>query len=139
MVLRKLRTLKFDFLSEIIRSYAISFFNALLQMLFNLGQITRSPVQILDLCSKFESSSNILPSYDRNALRKYFKVTSLARSGYFRTDDTLKLHSVQEQCEIYLLTTSGLCTMTTATSGIGAEAGAATVAMFGQLDISEQS
>ncbi|CAL6028583.1 Hypothetical_protein [Hexamita inflata] len=78
MVLRKLRTLMFGFLSEIIRSYAISFFfNALLQMLFNLGRITRSPVQILDLCSKFESFSFILPSQDRNAWRKYFKVTSL--------------------------------------------------------------
>ncbi|CAL6023465.1 Hypothetical_protein [Hexamita inflata] len=50
-------------------------------MLFNLGQITRSPVQILDLCSKFESI--ILPSQDRNALKKQFKVTSLARSGFF--------------------------------------------------------
>ncbi|CAL5979137.1 Hypothetical_protein [Hexamita inflata] len=65
-----------------LRSFSF-FFNALLQMLFNLGRITRSPVQILDLCSKFESFSIILPSQDRNAWRKYFKVTSLARSGFF--------------------------------------------------------
>ncbi|CAL5970088.1 Hypothetical_protein [Hexamita inflata] len=99
-------------------------------MLFNLGQMTRSPVQILDLCSKFESSSNILPSQDRNALRKYFKVTSLARSRFFQEQMILQNYLLfkSNNFDLYLLTTSGLCTMTTATSGIGAETGAATVA-----------